>query len=49
MFDEKKTPFFLVFSRRPFLAHSGGGQETTFYLRVASVQMYQSRLARINM
>ena len=28
---EKKSP------RRPFLAHPAGGQETTFYLRVASV------------
>ena len=27
---KKKSP------SRPFLAHSGGGQETTFYLRVAS-------------
>ena len=27
---EKKSP------SRPFLAHSAGGQETTFYLRVAS-------------
>ena len=29
---EKKSP------SRPFLSHPAGGQETTFYLRVAPVQ-----------
>ena len=27
-------------SRRPFLAHSGTGQETTFYLRVAQAELH---------